>query len=137
MKRVGVDGGQGPALGARCGNCGYGIAWIALKDQTALLALANKLQPPKRRYGGMYDLDDITQAGLSGRAQEGWVEDANAGKGSLTPTRNREGVGSGYNERAIWHCRNRGCARKFTRVNNTLLAKYLHAIAAQTDFIVL
>ncbi len=116
-----------PALGVRCGRCDTGIAYLALMPQGAHVLSGNKRQPPKRRHGGIYDLADITLAHGEGRRQLGWQEDAQAGRGNVTPTGERPGVASGFAERRTHTCPR--CHAAYTHTNTTLLQHYLNAIA--------
>ncbi len=115
-----------PALGVRCGSCGTGIAYIALNTQGAYVVSANNRQTPKRRRGGIYDLDNITTASGT-RNLPGWQEDAAAGRGTVTPTGERSGIGSGLAERRTHSCPR--CNATYTHTNTTLLQYYLEAIS--------
>ena len=118
-----------PAIGVRCASprCNHGMAWVAIDEGSARAVSANRRRPPKgRQHGGIYDLLDITPGGGLGRAQEGWVEDANANKGSVRPTGERPGITSGYNERRTHTCQR--CGRTSTHTNETLLRRILEAI---------
>ncbi len=116
-----------PALGVRCGSCGTGIAYVALALQGAHVVSGNKRRPPKLRRGGVWDLADITSSAAGGRRRPGWQEAAEAGRGTVAPTGERPGVGSGVAERRTHSCPR--CHAKYTRTNTTLLRHYLEAIS--------
>ncbi len=115
-----------PALGVRCGRCGHGIAYAALHPTLAYVMSGNKLQPPKKRRGGAFDLAGIEPGGL-GHGFDEWVEDARAGKGTVHPTGERPGIASGFPERRTHRCRR--CNASYTHTNTRLLQMFLRAIA--------
>ena len=116
-----------PAVRVRCpkGGCGRGLGFIAIKTQGASIESGNRLSPRSKRIGGIYDLADITQPD-GHRTYPGWVEDARAGLGYVFPTGEREGVGSGFDERRQYRCR---CGGTYTLTNTELLRLYVGAIA--------
>lgn len=117
-----------PALGLRCGarGCGHGLGYIAVDMQGAFVRSGNRRTRPKWRYGGVYDLDDITDPLGTTRDFQGWVEDARAGVGSVVPTQERPGTFSGLPTRRTYTCQKCGKPRTFT--STTLLKLFLSAI---------
>lgn len=115
------------------------MAWIALDMSSTYMMSGNRRS--RWRYGGMYDLADITPAPLGGRKYHGWVEDAMAGLGSVFFTGERPGVFSGFTERRTHVCRQcdrrtaRGSKspRYYTHNNTELLRLWLMAIANGDD----
>ena len=117
-----------PALGVRCQGCEEGVAFVALHTEGSYLVSANGRIRPKSRRGGVYDLADITPAKGKSRGLQGWQDDAAAGKGAVSPTGERPGIGSGLAERRKHTCK--GCGAVYTHTNTTLLRLYLDAIAS-------
>jgi len=117
-----------PAVGVRCGRCDFGIAYLALTTQGATVVSGNVRRPPKQRGGGIYDLGDLTQSSTAGRGTIGWQADADAARGSVTPTGEREGSRIGLAQRRTHTCKE--CSANYTHNNTTLLRKYLGAIAS-------
>jgi len=114
-----------PTLEVRCGRCGHGIAYAALHPTLAYVVSGNKLQPPKKRRGGAFDLAGIEPGGL-GHGFPEWVQDANAGKGTVRPTGERSGIASGFPERRTHSCTR--CKASYTHTNTRLLQMFLHAL---------
>jgi hypothetical protein len=115
------------AVGVRCarGSCGRGLGFIALTTQGAQIKSGNRLAPRSQRFGSTYDLADITRP-EGHRTYPGWVEDARAGVGYVFPTGERDGVGSGFDERRQYRC---SCGATYTVTNTQLLKIYVGAIA--------
>lgn len=113
-----------PALGVRCSKCEHGLGFVAVEPESARMMSGNRLQPPHLRRGGIYDLADKTPH--KGR-YEGWIQDAEDQKGSVTPTGEAPGQRTGLPQRRTYHCR--GCGADYTVKNSRILALYLAAIA--------
>lgn len=118
-----------PAVGVLCGRtrCRHALGYIALKTQGAAIESGNRLAPKRRRIGGIYDLDHITADDDRWRTFPGWVEDSQAGKGTVRPTGEQPGVGSGFDERREYRCPR--CNATFTLTNTQLLKLYVAAIS--------
>src|SRR5262249_20599110 len=90
---------------------------------TAHVQSGNRRVPQRRRLGGIYDLDRLSE--YQGRF-EPWVEDAQAGLGKVTPTGDAPGrYTGGFAGRRTYHCR---CGRRTTCTDRSLLRLLLCAI---------
>ncbi len=123
-----------PAMGVRCGrlSCGRGLGYVALDPNAARLLSGNRRQPRSKRGGGIHDLADISPH--SGRF-EGWVQDSEDRRGSVTATGEAPGQRTGLPQRRTYHCE--GCGADYTLTNSRLLFLYLEAVErADPEFIV-
>jgi hypothetical protein len=115
-----------PVLSVRCAHCERGLGFVALNTQGATLVSGNKRQPPRRRRGGIYDLDAITTAEGGGRRLMGWQEDAEAGRGNVEPTGEAPTRRTGFAQRRAYQCPN--CSNRVVLNNTRYLRLYLTAI---------
>jgi hypothetical protein len=112
-----------PSIGVACPKCGSGVGYIAVNVDTAHVVSANRRLPKRRRRRGIYDFDRLSE--YQGRF-EGWVEDAQAGLGKVTPTGDAPGrYSGGFAGRRAYRCR---CGSETTCTERQLLMVWLHAI---------
>ena len=123
-----------PVVEVRCSPPPRGdhrLGFAALDQQDASVLLAARRVSPKQRRGGLHDLMDVIRPGPLGRRLQGWVEDAEAGRGSIAVAGYTPGDPSGWPLRYRFTCRR--CKTERVLTNLSLLRLLLDALRRKAN----